>query len=207
MGGYFSGRRDGGPVVEDGVTVSLSGMLRSGWIRDGASGDGSLTWSRNGERFADIRYGYDMRDPDNAWIELRYRSRPAGGEWSDKCQRVRLSFTVPHYGGRRWFMHCPHNGGRVDKLHLPPGGALFASRKAWRLGYRSQRVAHRDRAFEKLFRLQAKLGSDQGWEAGLRRPKGMWKRTFDRHWDRYWALDAECGREMAGVLARFTKYG
>lgn len=99
-------------------------------------------------------------------------------------------------------MVCPYHNIRVGKLYLPPGGDRFASRQAWRLGYRSQRIASRDRAFEALFRLQKKLGCDQGLEAGLYRPKGMWQRTFDRHMERYWELDAQCTLEMMGVLSR-----
>ena len=66
-----------------------------------------------------------------------------------------------------------------------------AGRMAWRLGYRSQRVAHRDRPFEKLFRLQRKLGSSEGWEAAIFRPKGMWHQTFGQHWERYLELDEQ----------------
>ena len=39
------------------------------------------------------------------------------------------------------------------------------------------------------------LGCDAGWEAGLYRPKGMWHRTFDRHFERYLELDDECAVE------------
>lgn len=120
-------------------------------------------------------------------------------------QRIALVFTVPHYGGRRWWMLCPFTGRRVAKLHLPPGAGKFACRKAWRLPYRSQRVAHRDRPFEKLFRLQRKLGSDEGWEAGLRRPKGMWQRTYELHWERYLELDAHCAAEMLGLITRLSR--
>jgi hypothetical protein len=96
---------------------------------------------------------------------------------------------------------------RATKLYMPPGGDRFAGRAAWRLGYRSQRVAHRDRPFEKLFRLQRKVGSSEGWEAGIYRPKGMWTRTFERHLDRYLALDAECSHEMAGIYDTFSRHG
>jgi hypothetical protein len=85
---------------------------------------------------------------------------------------------------------------------MPSGVGRFASRKAWQLGYRSQRAANRDRVFEKLFRLQRKLGGPEGWEAGLYRPKGMWNRTFERHLDRYDELDAQCSVEMMGMLSR-----
>jgi hypothetical protein len=57
--------------------------------------------------------------------------------------------------------------------------------------------ADRDKVFERLFRLQKKLGSYQGWEAGLNRPKGMWQKTYERHLEEYWRLDGECAVEMA----------
>ena len=93
-------------------------------------------------------------------------------------------------------MICPYRNIRVGTLYLPAGGDRFASRKAWRLGYRCQRLSPRDRACEKVFRLQRKLGSEQGLEAGLQRPKGMWSRTFARHEERYWELEDECSYTM-----------
>lgn len=115
-------------------------------------------------------------------------------------QKIRLVFTEPHYGGRRWWMVCPYRHIRAAKLYMPNGGDRFASRKAWRLAYQSQRVAHRDRAFEKLFRLQRKLGCEQGYDSFIRRPKGMWHRTFDRPLERFEELDAVCGAEMAMLI-------
>ena len=102
-------------------------------------------------------------------------------------------------------MHCPVNGSRVAKLYCPRGGDIFASRTTWRLGYTSQRVTERDKVFERLFALQRKLGCDIGWEAGLRRPKGMWHRTFERHLDRYWELDDHCAAEMASFVMRLGR--
>lgn len=202
MGGYGSGRRGARPAVEDGLTIDLPLMMQRGWVGNGgARYHGSLRWTTNGQERATISYGYSMVDPEAAYIELRYTRSPYGREPEKVVQRITLVTTVPNYGGRRWWMICPYSGKRATKLYMPPGGDRFAGRAAWRLGYRSQRVAHRDRPFEKLFRLQRKIGSSEGWEAGIRRPKGMWSRTFERHWERYWELDAECGREMAGALA------
>lgn len=205
MGGYNSGRRGGRPTVEDGLTVGLPRMMARDWIRDGQAGHGVQHWSRNGERIASISYSFDMTKPESAWLKLSYRVTPAGGEPRNVEQHIRLSYTSPHYGGRRWWMHCPSTGRRIAKLHLPPGGGMFASRESWRLAYRSQRAAHRDRPFEKLFRLQRKLDSDEGWEADPYRPKGMWRRTFDRHMERYWELDAECSFEMMCALSRLYR--
>ncbi len=140
-----------------------------------------------------------MRDPHASELRLSY-NRTANAEREEVRQAIRLVYTEPNYGGRRWWMICPYSGRRVGKLYLPNGGDRFASRKAWRLGYHSQRVARRDRPFEKLFRLQRKLGSEQGWEAHLRRPKGMHQKTFERHLERYYELDAECGVEMMRLI-------
>jgi hypothetical protein len=203
MGGWGSGRSGGRPTVEDGLTVALGLMLRRGWVRDGASGTSTLVWSSRGKSVATIGYRFDLTDPDNAHLTLFYTRTPSDGSPQKVEQRIRLTWTQPTYGGRRWWLICPFSGRRVGKLHLPPGGVKFASRLAWRLPYRSQRSAHRDRPFDRLFRLQRKLGSPEGWEAGLWRPKGMWNRTYERHLERYSQLDDHCAIEAISMLSRF----
>jgi hypothetical protein len=192
MGGWGSGRHGGRPTIEDGLTVDLGLMLRRGWARDGAAGTGTLSWSSNGAPVAKIQHHFEMTDPENAHLTLTYTRTPRSGAPEKVEQRIRLTWTRPNYGGRRWWMICPYSGRRVSKLHLPPGGDRFASRLAWRLNYQSQRSAHRDRPFDRLFRLQRRLGSYEGWEAGLRKPKGMWAKTYEHHWANYLQLDAQC---------------
>src|SRR6266446_4032101 len=53
--------------------------------------------------------------------------------------RIRLIWTVPTYGGRRWWFVCPKTGQRTTKLFLPNGGWHFWSRQAYGLGYACQR--------------------------------------------------------------------
>ena len=202
MGGYGSGRTGGLPTVEDALTINLPLMMRRGWLPAGqASGQGQLTWSVGGIERAKIGFSYSTVDTESGTLTLSYTRTPAGKPAEKVVQSIQLATTQPHHGGRRWWMVCPYSGKRATKLYMPPGGDRFAGRAAWRLGYRSQRVAHRDRPFEKVFRLQRKLGSYEGWEAGLIRPKGMWTRTYERHWERYLELDADCSREMVGVMA------
>jgi hypothetical protein len=202
MGGWNSGRSGGRLVKEGGLTIDLALLLRKGWMQDGCQSWGhQLTWSRGHDSSSSINYDYDLTDPDHASMTLSYRQSRGGGEWQERKQHIRLVYTVPPYGGRRWWMICPVKGDRVGKLYLPNGGDIFAGRKAWRLGYRSQRVASRDKVFERLFSLQRKLGSDSGWQAGLRRPKGMWHRTFERHFERYLDLERACDIEGQRMLA------
>lgn len=202
MGGWGSGRTGGRPTVEDGLLINLPSMMKRGWVRDCTARSGSLQWSSRGEQFASIGYHYDMTDTSYAHLTLNYTRTPPGEQPEKVVQRIGLTTTYPNFGGRRWWLICPYTGERGTKLYKPAGGDRFAGRAAWRLGYHSQRVAERDKPFEKLFKLQRKLGCDQGWEAGLRRPKGMWDRTYQRYCERYWELDAQCAGEMVSTLAR-----
>lgn len=201
MGGWNSGRSSGRPTADLSLRVDIAWMVRTGRARPGAYVSGTLSWSYGRDDPAgSISYKCNMVDCYNSNLTLNY-TRGSGVDKESVEQVIRLVFTEPHYGGKRWWMVCPYRGIRVGKLYLPGGGDRFASRKAWRLGYQSQRIAERDRPFEALFRLQKKLGGTQGWEGGLdRRPKGMWHRTYERHWDEYHRLDRLCAIEMAWAM-------
>lgn len=196
MGGFGSGRTYGRPLAESCLRIDIAWMTRKGFAVPGSSRIGKLQWVQGDRPAGDVAYTCNMFDPHDAWLELRFKIpvRAKGG-YKHFTQRIRLSFTVPRYGGRRWWMHCPINGARVGKLYVPPGGDIFASRKAWRIGYRSQRGTARDRVFEKLFRLQRRLGGPEGWGQGIMRPKGMHHATFERHFERFLEIDAQCVRQ------------
>jgi hypothetical protein len=200
MGGFGSGRQYGGPVAEHCLRVDLTWMLRQGLALPNSCHSGILRWTCGDQPSGSISYQANMENPEDAWLILT-DTRGSGSDKEDVRQEVRLTFTKPHYGGRRWWMICPYRGNRVAILYKPGNGDRFASRKAWRVAYKSQRVSQRDKPFEALFRLQRKLGGFEGWEAGLNpRPKGMWYRTYQRMWDEYDRLDAHCAYEMAVML-------
>lgn len=203
MGGYGSGRYGGRPTADASRRIDFAWMIRQGMAAPGHRRFGTLSWNRGGQPAGQISYDADMRDTEDARLILSYTRGEGEGRESVR-QVVRLVYTLPHYGGRRWWMVCPFRGDRVGKLYLPMSGDRFAGRKAWRLGYHIQRVAHRDRPFEALFNLQAKLGCPQGWDNGIRRPKGMWHRTFERHLARFEELDAQCSVEMARLAFRLS---
>ena len=202
MGNYNSGRWGGRPLVEDGRTIDLMYMVRCGQIEDGSAGSGSLIWSITDHMIDAVNYTYDLRNPEAAYLRLAFIWTPTDREARRVVQRIALTHTPQNYGGRRWWALCPKSGQRVGKLHRPPGCCKFASREAWGLGYRSQRIAHHDRPFAKLFRLQRKLGGNQLWGNEPSRPKGMWSRTYERHLERYHELDEGCGTEMLKLMRR-----
>ena len=204
MGGYGSGRGNGRPTVNSSLRIDLAWMLRTGQAGEGSHIRGSLHWTCGGRDSGSIGYAAKMHEPGQERLELTF-TNTRQGEREQMRQTVRLTHTLPNYGGKRWWMLCPVNGQRVGKLYLPPGGDIFASRKAWRLGYQSQRDAPRDRVFERLFRLQKKLGCTEGWEQPIFKPKGMWDRTWQRHIAEYWELDRQCAMEMMAFIGQLKR--
>lgn len=201
MGGYGSGRYGGRPIVEHCLRIDLAWMMRRDMAREGRDYGGTLNWSCNGSPSGSIGYWAKLSEPNRERLELNY-TRGSGDDAEFVKQTIRLTFTEPNYGGKRWWMNCPYRNVRVGKLYLPPGGDRFASRKAWRLGYQSQRDAARDRPFERLFRLQKKLGCEPGWQNFPTRPKGMWRQTYERHLEEYYRLDEQCGIEGWAMVNR-----
>lgn len=204
MGGYGSGRHGGRPIAEHCLRIDLAWMFREGLAREGSQLAGTIRWTCRGEPSGSIRYSALLSRPGEERLELNYVTGKGDASENVK-QTIRLTHTVPNYGGRRWWMICPYRNIRVGKLYLPPGGDRFASRKAWRLGYQSQRDAPRDRPFERLFKLQKKLGGEIGWERFPRRPKGMWRRTYERHLERYYELDEVCSVQMMAMQAMIER--
>ena len=206
MGGFGSGNHGGRPTADMSLKIDLAWMLRTGRAVPGKAVHSSLHWTYGGEPSGSISYSANMIDPEASELRLAYR-RSSGGEQEEVKQIVRLIYSQPNFGGRRWWMVCPCSGARVAKLYLPNGGDRFAGRKAWRLNYQSQRHAHRDRPFEKLFRLQRRLGCTEGYDMYIRRPKGMWRRTFERHVRRYEELEHPCSVTMLSLERLLRKIG
>jgi hypothetical protein len=205
MGGHFSGRRDGGPVGEDGWKFDLAHSIRHGWILPGRHVAGTMTWTlpRTGEVTASIGYEANLIDSSAAWIRLHYTitTRSTGAK-TPHDYRVQLNTTRPHYGGMRWWFVCPLSGRRARVLYLPgSGGAVFASRQAWGLAYRSQRKTAEDRAIKRSLKAREKLGvQDQSLleMPSCPRPKWMRRRTYQR----LVGMIRECHAVQMGYLAR-----
>lgn len=188
------------PLVEDCLTLDLARLMRMGPIREGQAGSGEYRWSFEGDTIGAIRLRLDLRTPAAARLILFYRLAQPDGSTRPTKQTIALAALPQHFGGLRWWMLCPVTGQRVRTLHLPPGGDCFASRAALGLSYRVERLTRFDRPFEKLLRVQRRLGQAQGLGAGLERPKGMWQRTFARHTEHFAALDMTCAEKIAELL-------
>ncbi|GJD54045.1 hypothetical protein OPKNFCMD_6825 [Methylobacterium crusticola] len=191
MGGLGSGRSGGKPTIEDGLTLNLAKLLRDGFFRPGQSWGGSLTWTNTstGERVASVGYEAHL-DDEHGRVRLHYTTTRWGGEKHASDYWVTLETTPQPFGSRRWWFVCPRTGRRVTKLHLPNGALTFASRQAYRLGYRSQRETPRDRALGRAFKLRHQLGSREGIGDYIVKPKGMRWATFEREMAKVEAAEA-----------------
>jgi hypothetical protein len=65
MGGYLSGWRDGGPLVEDGWKLDLAHCIRQRLIMPSRHVSGAMRWTstRTGEVTCSIGYEADLTDP------------------------------------------------------------------------------------------------------------------------------------------------
>lgn len=200
MGGYGSGRPEGRPTVDESRKVDLAWLLKQGKALESGYQTGTINWSRGGRATGCIGYKLCFCEAGRERLELSY-TLGEGVHAENVEQTIDLTFTEPNFGGKRWWMICPYTNQRVAMLFLPPNGDRFASRKAWDLGYRSQRVPPDERAFEALFRLQERLGCESGWGRPIRRPKGMWLRTYENIERQYRELDRICEQAMRSSCA------
>jgi hypothetical protein len=159
---------------------------------------GGWQWTRRGERIASI----NMR-AEHDRLHLTYRVRIGGGEWEDIAETVRIVRVACRFGGARPYFICPGVvngiacGRRVAKLHGP--GRYFLCRHCYRLGHASQIEDSWDLALRRANKVRQRLGGEPGMAAPFpARPKGMWRRTYDRLRER--AFEAEMIADEAFAL-------
>ena len=125
--------------------------------------------------------------------------------WNDYI--VELATTPQPFGGRRWWWVCPRRGDLVAKLYMPAGGGIFASRKAHRLAYRSQRQSPYDRAISQAFKRRRRLGADGGIGDPIDKPHGMRWATFERKMSQVEAAEAVCDARLLRFVQKLAQFG
>jgi hypothetical protein len=205
MGGTGSGNHGGRPTVESALKLDLHHLIRTGSFRPGATVTGSLAWTDpySGKQTASIGYKAHMSG-ERGWVRLTYTTTHWTGQTTDHDYTVQLTTTPQPLGGRRWWWVCPKRGDLVSKLYKPNGAGTFASRKAYRLAYRSQRQTPHDRALSQAFKRRRQLGSTDSIGNYIVKPKGMRWATFDRKMEQIEAAEAVCNARLLRFVQQLT---
>ena len=180
MGGFGSGRTSGfgRDKVESCRSIDVNRLHKTGCLVAGWCG--GWEWKRDGERVAWI----SMRAEEGR-LMLNYNVRSNGEEWQSVEEPVPIVRVPCRVGGTRPYFTCPgvvnglDCGRRVVKLY--GSGRYFLCRHCYRLAYSSQSEGEWDRALRRANKVRMRLGGDPGMASLFpKRPKGMWRRTYER---------------------------
>src|SRR4051794_38683985 len=159
VGGFGSGRRGGRPTVGSGLSLDLNKLVRNGTLKPNATTTGAISWSytHSGEHVASMGYKATL-GTERGHIRLYWTETDRWtGEKQQREQWIELESKAQPFGGRRWWFVCPRRGDLVWKVHLPAGTSTFASRRAYRLAYQSQRESPRDRAMSRAWKARSRV--------------------------------------------------
>ena len=160
----------------------------------------SWHWNRDGEEFASVGYALDTQErAGTLTLNYTHTDRHSYERRPITC-RIRLTTTLLHFGGLRWWMLCPYTHRRARKLYKFSGVEQFCHRTAIRPlpTYASQRVSGVCRVQAQRWAIRRKLGDE--WTGLLDEPiKPKWMRW--ETYNRYAQRDRELSEREDGYLS------
>ena len=169
MGGFGSGRTS----TRCREKVEHTRFIRAEWVKERmrALQTGIATkigWTRDGKP-----YGEASVSLIGNRLHIKYLQRSADeDEWQDVHEAFELSYTTPHFGGKRLWLQCPHCAHRVAVLYC---SEVVACRRCLQLVYRTEGEDAIDRLRSKAAKLKERLGGNP-----YQRPKGMHLKSFSK---------------------------
>jgi hypothetical protein len=191
MGGYGSGPGGGRPTVESSLRLDLPQLRRAGFLKPGCRVSGTWQWSRQGEPAGSVSIIVALEPEERSSMTISFLR---GGE--PILQEIHLVAMPMRFGGWRWFALCPLDGRRCTTLVLPSGGRRFASVRAYRLPYASQREDIFGRAHRRIAKATARLDRMSKY---ARRP------TRQKQWDRITEAEAVLDHGLELALRRLGR--
>ena len=206
MGGFGSGRPSGSgrSTVEACRSIDVNWLHREGCLCGGWTG--GWQWSRDGEKVASI----NLRT-DHDRLHLTYRVRIGSGEWEDVTESIHIVRLPCRFGGVRPYFVCPGVvngtacGRRVAKLYGP--GRYFVCRHCYRLAYASQSEDAQRRSMRRATKIRQRLGGNAGTASSFPpKPKGMWRRTYERLREQAFDADERADEALLPHLVRLLAH-
>jgi hypothetical protein len=170
----------GGPTCESCPSIDVRSWHREGRLH--IPHYFSCSWTYGGGPCG--RIGVHVEE---GAVVLAFRSRTSeDGERRNVEQRVPISWTACHLGGRRAWFRCSASsngqycGRRAAKLYLG-GSPVFACRHCCGLAYASQQESLHHRGLGKAQKIRMRLGGTGNmFDDFPAKPKGMHRRTYIR---------------------------
>jgi hypothetical protein len=134
-------------LFDDVKTISISFLTKHGYLKPNQWRNGTITWSRNGNKTGSISIGI-YTNPENSYLELDYKCNEAPINY-----RVQLISAPSNLGkGVVWYFICPSTGKRCRKLYL--ADTYFYHRSAFRgCMYEKQTQSKKSRHLDKTLGL------------------------------------------------------
>jgi hypothetical protein len=185
-------------TCESCIRIDVRHWHREGWLSAGQHF--TCSWTHSSGQSASINVNTE-RDA----VVLTYQTRDSQAtEWKPINQRVPITWTDLHFGGRRpWFICSVYRQGHYCGRRVAVLYSLrdyFACRHCYKLAYESQQEPIRMRGLVKAQKIRTRLGGDVNiFSAFPKKPPGMHWRTYKRLRRAY---EIAKDRSLRGVLGR-----
>ena len=195
MGGLGSGRESGRgrDKVEDLWSFDVNDLRRAGCLRPGYKG----RWR---SRQADGKSVEITIRAEHERIHFDCRTRTSDDNWENHTESLEIVRVPCRFGGERLYFVCQGRsvddgcGRRVGKLYR--SGKRFLCRHCCQLTYESQCEDRLMRLRRKARKARARLDPGASSWTTVQKPKGMWRRTYDRLHRRAFELEWKAEQEF-----------
>ena len=168
-------RADKKLTTDDLLQLSIGWLKRHKYLLENAKINGVLTWKRYSDgcpprKIAFLKYIANFIGEERS-ITLRYTYNGT----KDIEHKILVTYSIPYYGGKRYWFICPKCGRKVAFLY---GAKYFLCRHCQNLSYPTQQMDLLDRMLERSKKYQNKVLLDG------RKKRWIHHRTFEKYMDK-----------------------
>jgi hypothetical protein len=192
------------PTCEGYASIDVRRWHREGWLHAGQCF--TYSWTCGGEPSGAISVNTEA---DAVHLVFRAR-RSEDTKWKSVEQRVPITWTACHLGGRRAWFRCAvdsagrYCGRRVALLYC--ANDLFACRRCYGLAYASQQEGLGYRGLQRAQKIRARLGGSTNLlDEFPAKPKSMHTRTYVRLRQTHDAAEARSTTGLVRFLDRLSQ--